>query len=209
MIPFPRLYPIVDVEVAAGAGWSPRDLARAYLSGGARILQLRAKELAGGAFRDLATAIVAEAHAVGGQVIVNDRADIAMLSGAAGVHVGQDDVPVADVRRIVGPQAIVGLSTHTPEQVAAALEQPISYIAIGPVFGTRTKDTGYSPVGLNLVASVADRARPMDVPVVAIGGITLETAASVIRAGADSLAVITDLLIGEPSSRVRAYMDRL
>jgi thiamine-phosphate pyrophosphorylase len=206
---FPRLYAVVDVQVSGARGWEPRELARAFVAGGARLLQLRAKDLGGAAFLDLATAIVEDARAVGAQVIVNDRADIAQLAGAAGVHVGQDDLSVVDARRIVGADAIVGVSTHTREQVAVALAQPVSYIAIGPVYGTHTKETGYEPVGLDIVTAIAATADANHIPVVAIGGITLETAPSVIDAGAASVAVITDLLQGDPSSRVRAYVDRL
>ena len=111
-----KLYAIVDVDVCARVGWRPRDLARAYLTGGARLLQLRAKNLGGAAFLDLARAMVSDARGVDGKVIINDRADITVLSGAAGVHVGQDDLSVADVRRIVGAAAVVGLSTHTHAQ---------------------------------------------------------------------------------------------
>src|SRR4051812_615385 len=116
---------IVDADVAARAGWTMTDLAAAYLSGGATLLQLRAKTASSGWLLDIATAIVALAHQANATVIVNDRADIARLSGADGVHVGQDDLPPAAVRQIVGAgatpggQAIVGLSTHTAEQLEA------------------------------------------------------------------------------------------
>lgn len=202
----PRLYAIVDVEVCARAGREPRDLARAYLSGGARLLQLRAKDLGGAAFLALATAIVDDAReAAGGQVIINDRADIAALSGAAGVHVGQDDLSVDDVRRIVGAEAIVGLSTHTHAQLQDAVGQAISYVAIGPVFGTATKATGYDAVGLEMVRDAHALASPKGIPVVAIGGITLERVKSVWDAGAASAAVIGDLLTGDPAERVAKF----
>jgi len=137
-------------------------------------------------------------------IIVNDRADLAALSGAAGVHVGQDDLAPAAARAIVGPAAVVGYSTHTVEQVRAAVNEPVSYIAVGPVFGTRSKETGYEAVGLELVAAAAGVAG--DIPIVAIGGITLETAPSVLAAGAASVAVIGDLLSGDdPAGRVAAY----
>jgi thiamine-phosphate pyrophosphorylase len=196
------------VDVAARAGWLPLDLARAYLSGGARLLQLRAKTLASGAFLDLAGAVQEEATAAGGRVIVNDRADIARLAGTAGVHVGQEDLLPADVRRVVGEDAVVGYSTHSVEQIQAALTMPISYVAVGPVFSTSTKDTGYDRVGLLLVREAATRAAAR-MPIVAIGGITVDTARSVIDAGAASIAVITDLLVGDPESRVRQYLSVL
>jgi len=206
---FPRLYPIVDAELATRAGWTPRELARAYLAGGARLLQLRAKTLESGVFLELATAIAADARAADAALIVNDRADIAALAGAAGVHVGQEDLLPCDVRRIVGDRAIVGLSTHTVTQIDAALTQPISYLAIGPVFSTNTKATGYDQVGLPLVAAAARAAAARNLPVVAIGGVTLETAQSVIAAGATSVAIITDILSADPASRVRDYLSVL
>ena len=126
------------------------------------------------------------------------------------MHVGQDDLSPAAARDLVGPDAIVGLSTHTSEQIDKALREPISYLAIGPIFATPTKTTGYDPVGMMQVKTAAARARPHRLPVVAIGGITLETAADVIAAGATSVAAISDLLsTGDPEQRVRAYLHRL
>lgn len=203
---FPRLYPIVDTEIAARAGWTPRDLARAYLDGGASLLQLRAKSLGSGPLLELAAAIAEDARQANARLIVNDRADVAALAGASGVHVGQEDLPPSDVRNIVGADAIVGVSTHTKAQIASAVEEPISYLAVGPVFRTATKDTGYDEVGLSLVRAAADAAKGKRLPVVAIGGITLSTAASVIDAGAASLAIITDLVSADPERRVREYL---
>jgi len=200
----------VDVEAAARAGWQPIDLARAFLAGGATFLQLRAKAMPGGALLELAEAIAALVHQAGGTLVVNDRADLAQLAGADGVHVGQDDLSPSAVRRIVGDSAIVGLSTHTVEQLNAAVGQPISYLAIGPVFGTASKNTGYEAIGLSLVREAAGVARRAGVPLVAIGGITLDRAASVIEAGAASVAVIADLLsTGDPESRTREFVQRL
>jgi len=205
-----RLYAILDAEVAERAGSTLVDLASAWLAGGARLLQVRAKQMPTRQLLDVCVAVVERAHRVGGRVIVNDRADVARLAAADGVHVGQEDLPPRDVRRILGAGAIVGLSTHTPAQVDAALTEPISYLAIGPVFGTSTKSTGYDAVGLERVATAAARARTRGIPVVAIGGITLDTAAEVIAAGAASVAVISDLTsAGDPEARVRAYLRRL
>jgi len=180
------------------------------LSGGATFLQLRAKHLGGGAFLDLAAAAAELAHAAGARVVVNDRADLATLSGADGVHVGQDDLAPADVRRIVGGESVVGLSTHTSEQLARAIEMPVSYVAIGPVFETATKQTGYDAVGLAMVRTAAATAARRGLPLVAIGGITLARARSVVDAGAASVAVIGDLLAGgDPERRVREYLETL
>jgi thiamine-phosphate pyrophosphorylase len=214
-----RLNAIVDVEVAERAGWAPVDLAATYINGGARFLQLRAKSLSGAAFLELSTRVCEIAHRAGAIVIVNDRADIARLSGADGVHLGQDDLAPAAARAIVGHAAIVGLSTHTRPQLDAALRESVTYVAVGPVFGTTTKATGYAAVGLERVRDAAERIREPDTKsersatpmgLVAIGGITLETAARVIEAGATSIAVITDLLATtDPAARVRAYLARL
>jgi thiamine-phosphate pyrophosphorylase len=150
--------------------------------------------------------IVGVAHAAGARVIVNDRADIARLARADGVHVGQTDLPVAAARAIAGDDAIVGISTHDPDQIDAALAGAASYVAVGPVFLTATKDTGYSPRGLDLVRYAAGRGKP----IVAIGGITLERATEVVAAGASALAVISDILVhDDPESRVRAFVERL
>jgi thiamine-phosphate pyrophosphorylase len=206
--PWSALHAIVDVDVAARAGWTPLDLARAYLDGGARLLQIRAKNLASGPLLTLCEDVVHAANAYQASVIVNDRADIAAIAKAAGVHVGQEDLAPADARRLVGPEAIVGFSTHTAEQIEAALREPVSYIAVGPVFGTRTKETGYPAIGLELVAVAARLAAPT--PIVAIGGITLDNARSVIDAGAASVAVIGDLVATDnPQERVASYLQRL
>lgn len=158
------------------------------------------------AFLDLAHAMVAEADAAGATIIINDRADIAALAHAAGLHVGQDDLTPADARRVIGDSAMLGLSTHTPEQWAAAVQEPISYMAIGPVFGSTTKETGYTAIGLETVRRASAAAAARGLPTVAIGGITIDNARSVIDAGAASVSVITDLLRGDPEARVRAFL---
>jgi thiamine-phosphate pyrophosphorylase len=159
---------------------------------------------------ETAQQLVDLADEAGARVIVNDRADIACLSDAAGVHVGQDDLAPSYVRQLLGPDRTIGFSTHSVTQVDAAVQQPIDYVAVGPVFGTASKHTGYDAVGLALVSEAAARARPCGLDVVAIGGITLERAEEVLRAGATSVAIISDLLsTGDPRARVRAYLDRL
>jgi thiamine-phosphate pyrophosphorylase len=143
-------------------------------------------------------------------MIVNDRADVARLADAAGVHVGQDDLAPDAVRRLLGPDRVIGFSTHSIAQLDHAVQQPVDYVAVGPIFGTASKHTGYDAVGLRLVEEAAKRARPRGLQVVAIGGITLERAADVIRAGATSVAIISDLLTtGDPRARVSQYLERL
>ena len=200
----------MDAEAAAAAGWPILDLAAAYLRGGATFLQLRAKNMSGDALLATASAVVQLAHRHQARLVVNDRADIARLAEADGVHVGQEDLPPAAVRTLVGAAAIVGLSTHTIEQVDRAVLEPVTYVAIGPVFGTATKATGYEPIGLGMVREAARRAAARGLPLIAIGGITLENAGSVLDAGAASVAVISDLLAtGDPEARARAFVDRL
>lgn len=203
--PAERLYPIVDADVCRDRGLEPRSLALACLHGGARVVQLRVKSGSSARFLDLATEIVDAAGTFGAAVIVNDRADIARMARAAGVHVGQDDLPPDAVRDVLA-DGVIGLSTHDAGQVDEALTTVADYVAVGPVFGTATKDTGYTARGLDLVRRAAGRGKP----VVAIGGITLDRAPEVIGAGAGSVAVITDLLCGgDPESRVREYIRAL
>jgi thiamine-phosphate pyrophosphorylase len=206
----PPLNAIVDFEAAARAGWDAVALASAFLRGGARFLQIRAKQASSAEFLAIATRVVELAHGHDALVVVNDRADVAHLSGADGVHVGQEDLTPRDVRRVVGDRAIVGLSTHTVEQLTEAVRQPVTYVAIGPVFGSVTKATGYDAVGLDMVRAAAAYARQASLPLVAIGGITLDSAESVLQAGAASVAVIGDLLAnGDPEARVHAFLERL
>ncbi len=205
----PPLYVICDQEACEGAGWRLVDFAAACMDGGATLLQIRAKHAAGRTLLAAADAVARRADEVSARVVLNDRADIAVLAGAHGVHVGQEDLAPADVRRVTGDAALVGLSTHTTAQFSDGLRSPIDYLAIGPVFATASKATGYEAVGLERVREVAALAAGRT-PIVAIGGITLECAASVIAAGAQSIAVIGDLLSGgDPAARVRKYLELL
>ena len=204
----PSLYAIIDQTTADRRGWSLPDLARACLSGGARLVQLRAPTVGSGVLLEWCDLLVSDADGFDARVVVNDRADVAVMAHASGVHVGQNDLPVAAVRRIVGAGALVGLSTHNRQQVDAGMTEPVDYIAVGPVFQTSTKDTGYRPVGLDLVRYAA--CHPGGRPVVAIGGITLDRARDVMDAGATTLAVVSDLLSGgDPERRVGDYLRTL
>ncbi len=195
------VYPIIDTECCDARGLDPLAVATACLRGGARLLQLRVKTGSSGRFLALADEVVRAAEPYQAAVIVNDRADIARISGAAGVHVGQEDLPPSVVRAVVG-DAIIGLSTHDRDQVDEALRSAADYVAVGPIFATSTKETGYGARGLDLVRYAAGRGKP----VVAIGGINLDRAPGVIAAGATAVAVITDLLAGRPAERVREYL---
>ena len=125
-------------------GLDPLTILDAFLDGGANLLQIRDKTSSSSSRLAFADAAVERAHAASARIIVNDRADIARLSGADGVHVGQDDLPVVDVRAILGPDAIIGLSTHDPAQIREAGKTTATYLAVGPVYDTQTKQTGYA-----------------------------------------------------------------
>ena len=138
---------------------------------------------------------------------MNDRADVAALAGASGVHVGQEDLAVEDARAVVGPGRLVGVSTHNGAQFEQAAGTSADYIAVGPIFSTSTKSNPDPVVGTEFIRQV----RPLtDKPIVAIGGITLERAAEVVRAGADSVALISDILRARnPGERARQFIETL
>jgi len=201
----PGLYAVVDHRIATQHGWRVCDLARAYLDGGARLLQIRATDVASGAYLAWCDEVIRDTTDVGAQVIVNNRADIAAVAGAAGVHLGQSDLSPNVAQQIIPANTMVGLSTHTRLQLDLSTTIAVDYVAVGPVYQTRTKETGYTAVGLDLV-TYASRLKP-ERPVVAIGGITLERVEAVMSAGATSVAVISDLLTGgDPIRRVADYV---
>lgn len=166
----------------------------AALRGGARLVQVRAKDLPARALLALAREGVASARAQGGLLLVNDRPDVALLAGADGAHLGQEDLPPRDARRALPASALLGLSTHDDGQVEAASGEPVDYVAIGPVFPTSTKADARPTVGLDGVRSARARTR---LPLVAIGGITADNARAVIEAGADGVAVLSAVLAGD------------
>jgi thiamine-phosphate pyrophosphorylase len=199
-----RFYPIVDSTVCAARGLEPRAVAEACLRAGVRLIQLRVKARSSAAFLALADEIGRVARTVGAMGIVNISAVIARMSRADGVHVGQEDLPADAVRRVLG-RGLLGLSTHSEAQIDEALAGEADYVAVGPVYDTTTKDTGYGERGLALVRCAAGRGKP----IVAIGGIDLARAPEVIAAGASAVAVITDLLSGDPEARARAYLQAI
>lgn len=203
---FPRLYAILDPERLSPRHGAALDVLDAWLDAGVRLVQLRAKAMASGEMLELADAMAARCREAGARFIVNDRADIARLCGADGVHVGQDDLRPEQVRRLLPEPAIVGWSTHNALQVAAACDEPISYLAIGPVFGTSSKLRPDPVVGLEGVQMAVSAASVRGLPVVAIGGITIDRAPAVLAAGAASVAVIADLLGDDPGRRAREFL---
>lgn len=185
----PFLYPIVDVGLLGERRVG--EVVAALVRGGARILQLRAKAVSDRRLVELAREALAATREGGALLLVNDRPDVARIVGADGVHLGQDDLPPADARTVLGPDAIVGFSTHNVEQLRRAASQPVDYLAVGPVFPTSTKANPDPVVGLDLLREARGLVAQ---PLVAIGGIRPGNARAVVEAGADGLAVASALL---------------
>ncbi len=179
-----QLYVILDA--AAAAGRNLQDLTAAAIRGGADLLQLRDKTASTKQLCDTAQQLLPLTRAAGIPLIINDRVDVALAVGADGVHLGQDDLAPALARRLLGPHRLIGQSTHSLEQALAAQREPIDYFAVGPIFATPTKPD-YPHVGLSLIRQIAPHARK---PFVAIGGIDLDVAPSVLDAGAPGVAVV-------------------
>jgi len=200
----PRVYAITDRRLT---GLSHAEQVRRLADGGIRLIQLREKEASPRDFYLQAREAVTIARELGVTVLINDRVDIALAVGADGVHLGQDDLPPEKARMLLGPDRLIGFSTHSLEQAREADALPVDYIAIGPVFPTRTKEKPDPVVGIEMVRAVRAWTRK---PLVAIGGITLETAPEVIATGADAVAVIADL-VGAPdiTARARQYVEAL
>ena len=194
----PKVYPITDTRLS---GLTHAEQVIQLIEGGATLVQLREKHAAPRDFyRETAAALkIARSHTV--SLIINDRVDLALASQADGVHLGQTDLSPDAARKLLGPQAIIGFSTHNIEQVRFAIKEPIDYIAFGPIFETSTKERPDATTGLEALRAV----RQLTVlPLVAIGGITPANAGSVIEAGADSVATISGLL-QEPSSITKIF----
>ncbi len=185
----PRFYPILDTETAARRGVDVVAAAAQILEAGAKILQLRHKGFFSREVFDSLERVAELCKAAGVTFVVNDRADLARLVGAA-LHLGQDDLPPSAARRIVGNETIIGFSTHNEAQLLEAAQEPADYLALGPIFSTVSKQNPDPQVGLEGLR----RLRPLTARrLVAIGGITRENARDVLAAGADSVAVIGDL----------------
>ena len=196
---FPPLYAILDADQASGS------LTGKLVDAGVRLIQLRDKRASPRVIYDVARQLHESLAPRGVRVIVNDRPDIASMIDAGGVHVGQQDLPVEEARKICGPGRWVGVSTHNLEQFLEAEQTSADYIAVGPIFQTATKENPDPIVGLELLWAAR---RLTQKPLVAIGGITIESAEDVYRAGADSVAVVQDLVAAEdPARRVREYLE--
>jgi thiamine-phosphate pyrophosphorylase len=200
----PALYAIVD---PLDTDREPVSLARALLAGGARCLQLRWKAATSREVLAAAVAIRPLATAAGATFLVNDRPDIARAAKADGVHLGQDDLPLAAARRVLGPGYVIGVSTHSLEQARLAVAAGADYVAVGPVYATTSKADALAARGLDLVRAVR---AAVTCPIVAIGGITAGTGAAVRGAGADAVALIGALVrAADPEAAVREVLVRL
>ena len=198
-----HVYPIVDT--LSDPGLSYVELAAAILAAGAPFLQLRVKGQSTGRFVAIARDVKALADRHDAQLIINDRSDIAKLVDAAGVHLGQEDIPVAAARRILGPDKIIGVSTHNLAQAEAAAREGIAdYIGFGPIFPTSSKEQPDPVQGLDGLRQVRDR---VALPIVAIGGITAATMGAVLAAGADAVAMIGEIVrAADVQARVRELL---
>ena len=198
---FPRLYAIMD---AALLRKTARSFAEMLAQSGVELIQYRDKLSSARKLFETSQELVNCLRPLGARLVVNDRPDIAALTGAGGVHVGQEDLGVEQARVICGPGCWVGVSTHTLEQLRSAETTSADYVAVGPIFPTATKEKRDPVVGVEFIRRARELTRK---PLIAIGGITVEKAGEVFRAGADSVAVARDLLAAEdPGARVREYL---
>lgn len=198
---FPRLYAIIDAVLLRT---SELAFAEMMAESGVKLIQYRNKRISSRGLFEISQQLVRFLKPRGVKYVVNDRPDVAAMVEAEAVHVGQEDLGVEEARAICGGARWVGVSTHTLEQVRRAAETSADYIAVGPIFHTETKDNSDAVVGVGFIRQAR---RLTEKPLVAIGGITVERAREVYRAGADSVAVARDLLCAaDPVSRVREYL---
>ena len=194
----PRVYAILDPEQIGAR--SAEAVLLELMEGGAKIVQLRAKAMVPRDFLELAKKAREITHRYGCQLIINDRADIAIASNADGIHLGQEDLPLQPARKIM-PDKMIGISTHDVVQAREAERGGADYIGFGPMFGTNTKDTGYSARGIDMLKEIRAAVK---LPIVAIGGINEQNVSKVWQAGADSAAIISDILKAEsPREKIR------
>ncbi|HEV8591036.1 MAG TPA: thiamine phosphate synthase [Pyrinomonadaceae bacterium] len=190
---FPRIYPITDRNLS---GLSHTEQVKQLIDGGAMLIQLREKELPRRDFFEDAKCCVEIARAANVKILINDRVDLAMALCADGVHLGQDDLPPAEARKLMGGNAIIGFSTHNLEQARQALKLPVDYVAIGPIFATSTKKNPDPVIGIKGIKELRKIAG--NKTIVAIGGINEYNLGEVFAAGADSAAMI-EAVVGAPS----------
>jgi thiamine-phosphate pyrophosphorylase len=200
----PPLYVILDAALLPS---DPIEVTKKLLDAGARLFEYRSKTSSSRELLHVSQALGLTVRQHGGTFLVNDRADIAHLAGANGVHLGQDDLSVSAARKIVGNDCLIGLSTHNLQQFATAIASSADYIVVGPIFPTSGKQNPEPVLGVDFIRSVRKLTAK---PIVAIGGITLQRTREVMEAGADSVAVISDILKGKnPADRVRQYLQNI
>jgi len=185
----PIIYPIIDSSLVTLDNIGKT--AEAIIDGGAKILQLRAKSLSSKEFLETALIIRKITKDKGTVFIVNDRVDIALLTDADGVHLGQGDLPVKEARRLLGNNKIIGYSTHNLREALEAVRLPVDYISFGPIFPTKTKEDAQTPKGLRWLSEVR---KAVEIPIVAIGGITETNMAHVLKEGVEGVAMISEIL---------------
>ncbi len=204
---FPTLYAVIDIArnlTTEAASYFAQELADDLAKAGVRIIQLRAKHSSARFLFDISSTLVDRLSAEPVRIIINDRPDLASLTKSAGVHVGQEDLEVESARQICPSPLWVGVSTHNLQQLRAADLTSADYIAVGPIYPTTTKQNPDPVVGLDLIRAARKLTRK---PLVAIGGITVNSAAEVFEAGADSVAIISDLQNApDPAQRAREYL---
>ena len=200
----PPLYVILDAALLTAP---ETECAQKLADAGVRLLQYRNKKASARDLFDTCKKLAALLSPRGVRFVVNDRADVAVLAGADGVHVGQEDIGVEEARSVIGTGKLVGVSTHNLEQFQRVASSSADYIAVGPVFATSTKENPDPVVGIDLIRCV----RPLtEKPIVAIGGITLSRAAALVQAGADSVAVTSDILLApDPAKRAKQFLNLL
>jgi len=199
------LYFVADVSASGGRDLAA--LAEAAAEGGVTAVQLRAKELGTRDFLNLALRLIERLAERRVPLLINDRVDVALACGAAGVHLGQEDLPVADARRLLGKGRVIGLSVNTLPEALAAEASGADYIGLGPIFATATKVTALPVLGVEGVAAVRAKVK---LPIVAIGGVNEENARRLIEAGADGVAVVSALMNApDPAAAARRLRQAL
>lgn len=201
-IALPKIYPITDTRIS---NLSHAEQTRRLIKGGAKLIQLRDKHASSLDFYEDAKEAVKAARRTNTKIIINDRVDMALVLKASGVHLGQDDLPPKKVREILGDNAIIGFSTHNEKQAKASLKLPVNYIAVGPVFKTETKENTENVIGIEGLKRVREIIG--NFPLVGIGGINLKNFQAVLDAGADTVALISEML-GNNSNDITKTMQR-
>ena len=199
------LYPVTCQKLSCGR--NNLDVLDALIEGGAQAVQLREKEISDRELFQMAKAFRQRTAQAGMALIINDRIDICRAVGADGVHLGQDDIPVREARRLLGPQTIIGASTHNLEQALRAVEEGADYINVGPLFSTQTKEHTGSPLGLDMFSKIREAVK---IPITVMGGIKLSNVDDVLAAGARRIAVVTGIVAADDiAATVIQFLQRI